>query len=166
MKSYIEYFILKEYNWQGRFGEYCGLKKRIVENLKKTNWSFLAAKVLEEDCNSISEKMNDSALAIELLFEELTICYKKDNVRRNIKFKRLLEQMELIKSIPENFGYQLTINNNLIQVSAYFDKNPVGTYDSTILHLILCSFVSFSKPIHQIFLKFSDETLNKVLMIY
>lgn len=66
------------------------------------------------------------------------------------------------KNVPENIKYQLGPENNLLQLSAYFDKNPVGTYDYTTLHFALQPRVQFSRGIQEVMLNFSDESLNKV----
>ena len=63
----------------------------------------------------------------------------------------------------ETIKYELKAENNMLQISAYFDKNPVGTYDYTMLHLTLHQIVSISRIMQHVILNFSDESLNKVL---
>ncbi len=70
--------------------------------------------------------------------------------------------MEKIDSVPETLVYTLRPTNSVVRVSAGFDKNPVGTYDYTVLELAVTPLLNFPVPIQHIMLTFSDETLNKV----
>jgi len=76
--------------------------------------------------------------------------------------RHLLEIIENNPKSPENIKFLLPENNNILHIEAYFDKNPVGTNDCTILHFILIPFISIPKDLHHILLNFSDESLNKV----
>ncbi len=56
--------------------------------------------------------------------------------------------------------------NNLVRISAGFDKNPVGTYDETVLTVLVEPVISFPFPIQHLLLSFSDESMNKVLTLF
>ena len=64
--------------------------------------------------------------------------------------------------MPETLVYKLRANNGVVRVEASFDKNPVGTYDYTVLELNITPLLNFPLPIQHIALGFSDESLNKV----
>ena len=67
-----------------------------------------------------------------------------------------------IPSIPETITYRLKPENSMIRIYASFSKNPVGTYDDTILLLYIQPIVAFPLPIQYFHLYFSDDSLNKV----
>jgi hypothetical protein len=70
-----------------------------------------------------------------------------------------------MESVPETLQYSLKANNSLVRINAGFDKNPVSTYDYTILELHIMPTLTFPLPVQQILLGFSDETLNKVSVV-
>ncbi len=73
-----------------------------------------------------------------------------------------MERLAKLPNGPETIKYFLGFDNNILQLSAHFDKNPVGTYDYTVCHFTLQPLISFALPVTHIMLNFSEETLNKV----
>jgi len=74
MRSYLEYYILKEYKRLGKLGEYRALKKKLVEILNQQKWTELSAKLLEEDWDFAADSMQEDStgLAIQVQLDELT----------------------------------------------------------------------------------------------
>jgi len=67
--------------------------------------------------------------------------------------------------MPETLKYTLKSDNKLMQITGYFEKNPVLVHDFTILHIELHPIIKFSKGIRYIMLNFTDESLNKVFFV-
>ncbi len=90
MRCYLEYFILKEYRRQGKREEYRMLKKQLVSLLNEQGWATLAAKILTEDSDFLSEHAKDdsSGLSLDLQLEELAMSRGKEAVAaREAKLK-------------------------------------------------------------------------------
>ena len=88
MKLYLDYFMLKEYKRQGKYGEYQVLKKRIVDTLNQEKWTTLAGKMLEEDEDFTTEAMtkDSTGVSIEVQLDELTSSTEPKDIRQD-KFK-------------------------------------------------------------------------------
>lgn len=70
-----------------------------------------------------------------------------------------MDRLQKIPTIPEKIHYKLKEEkNNLIRIYGYYDKNPIGTYDYTTLHLTILPLVTFPYSVQQVILNFSEES--------
>ena len=73
MKSYLEYYILREYKRQGKSKDYRELKKKLVDILNGQGWGGLSGKLLDEDKEFTASSMleDTTGLSIEVQLDEL-----------------------------------------------------------------------------------------------
>ena len=72
---------------------------------------------------------------------------------------------ELEKVASKNVEYVLNEDNTLMKLRIEFSKNPVGTYDETILKLTIIPNATFPTIIEKMQLYFSEDLLNTEITI-
>ena len=70
--------ILREYKRIGKYKDYIDTKKRIVEILENDKWSPLAALILKEDNEFVTEnaETENTRTALDMQFEELSTSHE------------------------------------------------------------------------------------------
>lgn len=165
MKSYLEYYILKEYRRLGKHADYRTLKKKLLDTLNENKWVSLSGRLLEEDGDFVAEDLESSDLATEIQLDELSMS-KENPLNKAEKLQKLIERILKIPNIPNKIQYRLKEEkNNLLRIFGYYDKNPVGTHDFTTLHLTVVPMVAFPIPVQYLLLNFSDESLSKLVYL-
>lgn len=73
MRTYLEYYLLKEYRRMGKHTEYRILKKKIMDTLNNNKWVQVSGKLLEEDADFAADDMesDNTGLTIELQLDEM-----------------------------------------------------------------------------------------------